>query len=145
MGTGTTTYQYQAYATSSFDAHSLLGAIVTAQAIVLAVIKPVAAKLSDSMGRAETYALACLFYVCFLSLDSGWVDRATDLTLSLSLAPSSAPVALLAPLPATALGVHASGRQVLGYISTCCNLFSDKSISQLPPKSKITLDRKSVV
>ncbi|KAK4703700.1 hypothetical protein P7C70_g2520, partial [Phenoliferia sp. Uapishka_3] len=60
---GTTTYQYQAYATSSFDSHSLLGAIVTAQAIVLAVMKPIAAKFSDTLGRAETYALATLFYV----------------------------------------------------------------------------------
>ncbi|KAL8278568.1 hypothetical protein RQP46_009060 [Phenoliferia psychrophenolica] len=60
---GTTTYQYQAYATSSFDAHSTLGAIVTAQAIVLALCKPVAAKLSDVVGRAETYSLAALFYV----------------------------------------------------------------------------------
>ncbi|KAL8284197.1 hypothetical protein RQP46_004946 [Phenoliferia psychrophenolica] len=60
---GTTTYQYQAKATSSFSAHSLLGAVGTAQAIVLATMKPVAAKVSDTFGRAEAYALAVLFYV----------------------------------------------------------------------------------
>lgn len=60
---GTTTYQYQAYATSSFAQHSLLGAIATAQAIVLAVTKPFAAKFADVLGRAEAFALAVFFYV----------------------------------------------------------------------------------
>ncbi|KAM0755497.1 drug:h+ antiporter [Meredithblackwellia eburnea MCA 4105] len=60
---GTTTYQYQALATSSFAAHSLLGAIGVAQAIVLATMKPVAAKLSDVFGRAEAYLFAVVFYV----------------------------------------------------------------------------------
>ncbi|GAA5982518.1 hypothetical protein JCM10908_006680 [Rhodotorula pacifica] len=60
---GTTTYQYQAYATSSFAQHSLLGAIATAQAIVLAVTKPFAAKFADVLGRAEAFALSVFFYV----------------------------------------------------------------------------------
>ncbi|KAK4706129.1 hypothetical protein P7C70_g65, partial [Phenoliferia sp. Uapishka_3] len=60
---GTTTYQYQARATSTFQAHSLLGAVSTAQAIVLATMKPVAAKVSDKFGRAEAYALSVMFYV----------------------------------------------------------------------------------
>ncbi|GAA5884753.1 hypothetical protein JCM3774_005805 [Rhodotorula dairenensis] len=60
---GTTTYQYQAYATSSFAQHSLLGAIATAQAIVLAVTKPFAAKFADVLGRAEAFMLAVFFYV----------------------------------------------------------------------------------
>ncbi|GAA5923841.1 hypothetical protein JCM1841_005410 [Sporobolomyces salmonicolor] len=59
---GTTTYQYQAYAVSSFSSHSLLGAIATAQAIILAVTKPFSAKVSDSWGRAEAYSLCVLFY-----------------------------------------------------------------------------------
>ncbi|GAA5886423.1 hypothetical protein JCM5296_001901 [Sporobolomyces johnsonii] len=59
---GTTTYQYQAYAVSSFSSHSLLGAISTAQAIILAVTKPFSAKVSDSWGRAEAYSLCVLFY-----------------------------------------------------------------------------------
>ncbi|GAA5948649.1 hypothetical protein JCM21900_005200 [Sporobolomyces salmonicolor] len=59
---GTTTYQYQAYAVSSFSSHSLLGAIATAQAIILAVTKPFSAKVSDSWGRAEAFSLCVLFY-----------------------------------------------------------------------------------
>ncbi|KAJ3008676.1 hypothetical protein HKX48_008399 [Thoreauomyces humboldtii] len=60
---GVTTYLYQAYATSSFSEHSDLGAIVTAQAIVLAVSKPVAAKISDVFGRAEAFTVAIVLYV----------------------------------------------------------------------------------
>ncbi|GAA5993628.1 hypothetical protein JCM11641_001034 [Rhodosporidiobolus odoratus] len=59
---GTTTYQYQALATSSFSAHSLLGAIATAQAIILAVTKPFSAKVADVFGRAEAYTLCVVFY-----------------------------------------------------------------------------------
>ncbi|GAA5908451.1 uncharacterized protein JCM6883_005550 [Sporobolomyces salmoneus] len=59
---GTTTYQYLAYATSSFSAHSLLGAIGTAQAIILAVTKPFAAKFADVAGRAEAFCLSAFFY-----------------------------------------------------------------------------------
>ncbi|GAA5964033.1 hypothetical protein JCM3765_007847 [Sporobolomyces pararoseus] len=59
---GTTTYQYMAYATSSFSAHSLLGAIGTAQAIILAVTKPFAAKFADTAGRAEAFCASAFFY-----------------------------------------------------------------------------------
>ncbi|GAA6013856.1 hypothetical protein JCM11491_000447 [Sporobolomyces phaffii] len=59
---GTTTYQYLAYATSSFSAHSLLGAISTAQAIILAVTKPFAAKFADVAGRAEAFCASAFFY-----------------------------------------------------------------------------------
>ncbi|BGP43753.1 hypothetical protein JCM10450v2_007944 [Rhodotorula kratochvilovae] len=59
---GTTTWQYAAYATSSFSLHSLLGAIATAQAIVLAVTKLFAAKFSDVTGRAEALSLSVFFY-----------------------------------------------------------------------------------
>jgi len=82
---GTTTYQYLAYATSSFSAHSLLGAIgsfpnlfaailsrisltlfvtstATAQAIILAVTKPFAAKFADVAGRAEAFCASAFFY-----------------------------------------------------------------------------------
>ncbi|BGP27916.1 hypothetical protein JCM10295v2_006903 [Rhodotorula toruloides] len=59
---GTTTYLYAAGATSSFNQHSLLGAIATAQAIVLAVTKPFSAKFADVFGRAEAFALAVCFY-----------------------------------------------------------------------------------
>ncbi|GAA6017459.1 hypothetical protein JCM10207_008233 [Rhodosporidiobolus poonsookiae] len=59
---GTTTWFYASFATSSFALHSLIGAIGTAQAIILAVTKPLAAKVSDVWGRAEAYALCCFFY-----------------------------------------------------------------------------------
>lgn len=59
---GTTTYLYAAGATSSFNQHSLLGAIATAQAIVLAVTKPFSAKFADVFGRAEAFVLAVFFY-----------------------------------------------------------------------------------
>ncbi|GAA5902498.1 hypothetical protein JCM6882_002768 [Rhodosporidiobolus microsporus] len=60
---GTTSWQYQAYATSDFALHSLLGAIGTANAIIIAVTKPFSAKVSDVFGRAEAYAL-CVFFYC---------------------------------------------------------------------------------
>ncbi|GAA5937910.1 uncharacterized protein JCM15063_005410 [Sporobolomyces koalae] len=59
---GTTTYQYQSYATSDFSAHSLIGAIGTAQAIILAVTKPFAAKFADVVGRAEAFCASAFFY-----------------------------------------------------------------------------------
>merc|ERR1712093_119608 len=59
---GTTTWQYGAYATSSFSQHSLLGAIGTAQAIILAVTKPFSAKFADVFGRAEALAMSVFFY-----------------------------------------------------------------------------------
>ncbi|KZV82502.1 drug:h+ antiporter [Exidia glandulosa HHB12029] len=60
---GTTTYLYQAQATSAFQQHSSLATVAVATAIILAVTKPIAAKLSDVLGRAEAYSLAVLFYV----------------------------------------------------------------------------------
>ncbi|KAF5383397.1 hypothetical protein D9757_006152 [Collybiopsis confluens] len=59
---GLTTYTYQTYATSSFNEHSLLGAIATAQAIILACMKPVAAKIADTFGRAEAFTFLVFFY-----------------------------------------------------------------------------------
>ncbi|GAA5833685.1 hypothetical protein JCM11251_003205 [Rhodosporidiobolus azoricus] len=60
---GTTSWQYQAYATSDFALHSLLAAIGTANAIIIAVTKPFSAKVSDVFGRAEAYSL-CVFFYC---------------------------------------------------------------------------------
>ncbi|BGP20482.1 hypothetical protein JCM10213v2_008643 [Rhodosporidiobolus nylandii] len=60
---GNTTWQYQAYATSSFAQHSLLGAIATAQAIIIAVAKPWVAKVGDVFGRAEAFSV-CVFFYC---------------------------------------------------------------------------------
>ncbi|KAF9065856.1 drug:h+ antiporter [Rhodocollybia butyracea] len=59
---GQTTWIYQVYATSSFNQHSLLGAVSTAQAIILACMKPVAAKIADTFGRAEAFTFLVFFY-----------------------------------------------------------------------------------
>lgn len=82
---GVTTYLYTQYATSSFGQHSLLGAVGTVAAIVLAVGKPVSAKVADVLGRAEAWALAVLLYtVGYIVLASctsvgsyagGWIIR----------------------------------------------------------------------
>lgn len=60
---GTTTYQYLAFATSFFGQHSLLATIQVAQAIILAVTKPPAAKIADLFGRAEAYITFVVLYV----------------------------------------------------------------------------------
>lgn len=60
---GTTTYLYLAKATSVVFKHSLLGTISTAGAIIIAVGKPLMAKLADYIGRGETYIVVTIFYV----------------------------------------------------------------------------------
>ncbi|ORY20677.1 major facilitator superfamily domain-containing protein [Naematelia encephala] len=60
---GVTTWQYLNYATSTVLEHSLSGTISTAQAIIIAVGKPLMAKLADVMGRAETFILVTVLYV----------------------------------------------------------------------------------
>lgn len=59
----TTVYNYQNYATSEFQSISLLGALSTAGTIISAVMKPPIAKISDVVGRAETYCGAVLLYI----------------------------------------------------------------------------------
>jgi MFS family permease len=58
-----TVYNFQNYATSEFKEVSLLGALTTARTIVSAVLKPPVAKISDVLGRAETYCGAGLLYI----------------------------------------------------------------------------------
>ena len=55
--------EYQAFATSSFMMHSSLSTIAVVQAIILAIAKPVSAKISDVFGRAEAFILSVIFYV----------------------------------------------------------------------------------
>ncbi|OAP63761.1 hypothetical protein AYL99_02988 [Fonsecaea erecta] len=59
----TTIYNYQNYAASDFGEIALLGALTTVGTIVSAVLKPPLAKVSDVMGRAETYAVVIVCYV----------------------------------------------------------------------------------
>lgn len=56
-------YNYSNYATSTFNKVSALGALGTASGIIFAVAKPPIAKLSDVIGRGETYALLITFMV----------------------------------------------------------------------------------
>lgn len=71
-----TVYNYQTFATSSFSSLSKLSAISTAQTLVSAVIKPVVAKLSDVIGRGESYLLTISCYILsyILCASSATVD-----------------------------------------------------------------------
>ncbi|KAJ7685349.1 drug:h+ antiporter [Mycena polygramma] len=60
---GTTTYTYLTFATSEFGGHSLLGPIQVAQGIIIAVGKPVIAKIADVGSRGTAYCCVLLFYV----------------------------------------------------------------------------------
>ncbi|WWC86118.1 uncharacterized protein L201_000989 [Kwoniella dendrophila CBS 6074] len=59
---GVTTWQYLNYATSSVLKHSVSGTISTANAIIIAVGKPLMAKLADVVGRAETFVIVTVLY-----------------------------------------------------------------------------------
>lgn len=61
-------YNYQNYATSSFDKLSFISTLSTAGTIIFAVIKPVIAKVSDVIGRGETYifTISCYLLSYFL-------------------------------------------------------------------------------
>ncbi|KAK8214020.1 major facilitator superfamily domain-containing protein [Phyllosticta capitalensis] len=56
-------YTYQNYSTSSFNSLSILGTLSTAGTIVTAIIKPPIAKISDVIGRGETYLITISFYL----------------------------------------------------------------------------------
>lgn len=58
-----TVYVYQQYSTSSFNSLSLIASLSTAGTIVFAVIKPPIAKLSNIIGRGETYILTISCYL----------------------------------------------------------------------------------
>lgn len=58
-----TIYNYQTFAASSFNRLSLVAALNTAQVIISAVMKPPIAKISNVIGRAETYIFTVSCYV----------------------------------------------------------------------------------
>ncbi|KAI0828474.1 drug:h+ antiporter [Trametes gibbosa] len=60
---GQTTYSYLAFATSSFDKHSLISTIQVAQSIIIACGKPVIAKVADVSSRGTSYIVVLIFYV----------------------------------------------------------------------------------
>lgn len=59
----TTTYNYQPYATSSFNRHSMLSTLTIANSIIGAVCKPFIAKVSDLSSRPTTYFIVLLLYI----------------------------------------------------------------------------------
>lgn len=58
-----TTYNYQPYATSSFNKHSMLSTLGIATNIMTAICKPFIAKISDLTSRPLTYILVLTLYV----------------------------------------------------------------------------------
>ncbi|KAM3084814.1 hypothetical protein ACMFMG_003264 [Clarireedia jacksonii] len=58
-----TVYIYQTYATSSFNQLQYLSTLATAGSLIFAVIKPPIAKLSNIIGRGETYILTISCYL----------------------------------------------------------------------------------
>ncbi|KAL3422603.1 ENB1 protein [Phlyctema vagabunda] len=58
-----TVFNYQQYAASSFNKLSLIATINTAATIISAVMKPPVAKISDVIGRGETYIFTISCYV----------------------------------------------------------------------------------
>lgn len=58
-----TVYVYQSYSTSSFDKLSLVASLGTAGSIIFAVVKPPIAKLSNIIGRGETYLFTISCYI----------------------------------------------------------------------------------
>ncbi|CAI4045772.1 hypothetical protein N7582_003647 [Saccharomyces uvarum] len=59
----TTTYNYQPYATSSFNRHSMLSTLTIANSVIGAVCKPFIAKISDLSSRPVTYFVVLILYV----------------------------------------------------------------------------------
>ncbi|KAF5368687.1 hypothetical protein D9615_010309 [Tricholomella constricta] len=60
---GTTTYTYLYFAASEFKGHSLISPIQVAQSIIIAVGKPIVAKIADVKSRGTAYAVVLVFYV----------------------------------------------------------------------------------
>lgn len=54
---------YQGYATSSYSQHSLLSTINVIRGVIAAASQPLAAKLSDLIGRLPLFLIVALFYV----------------------------------------------------------------------------------
>ncbi|KAI5479985.1 hypothetical protein MNV49_002275 [Pseudohyphozyma bogoriensis] len=63
-----TTYNYLAFATSSFGQHSLLGTISTVTSIIGSVGRPFIARIADLLSRPHAYLFSLTFYVLGLIL-----------------------------------------------------------------------------
>lgn len=60
---GTTTFNYEPYATSSFGKHSMLSTLTVATSVIGAVCKPFVAKISDLTSRPFVYVIVLVLYV----------------------------------------------------------------------------------
>ncbi|KAH8118651.1 drug:h+ antiporter [Phellopilus nigrolimitatus] len=60
---GSTTSNYLSFAASSFGEHSLISSVTVAQSVIIAVGKPVIAKVADVTSRAYAYLGVLIFYV----------------------------------------------------------------------------------
>lgn len=58
-----TVYIYNNYSTSSFDALSVVASLATANTVIFAAVKPPLAKISNVIGRGQTYLLTISLYV----------------------------------------------------------------------------------
>jgi MFS family permease len=58
-----TTYAYLTFATSYFGGHSLISSITVAQSLIIAVGKPVIAKVADVSSRGTAFVGVLIFYV----------------------------------------------------------------------------------
>ncbi|KAG1814292.1 MFS general substrate transporter [Suillus subaureus] len=58
-----TTYAYLTFATSYFGEHSLISSITVVQSLIIAVGKPVIAKIADVSSRGTAYVGVLIFYV----------------------------------------------------------------------------------
>ncbi|KAI3397103.1 hypothetical protein diail_11246 [Diaporthe ilicicola] len=59
----TTVYIYLNYATSSFNALSAIASLGTAKVVIFAAVKPPLAKISNVIGRGQTYLITMSFYI----------------------------------------------------------------------------------
>lgn len=59
---GNVRYTFQTYATSSYSQHSLLTTVNVIRAVVAAASQPTYARLSDTFGRFELFAVSIIFY-----------------------------------------------------------------------------------
>lgn len=69
---GQVSYSMSVFATSSFNSHALVSTVLVVQSVVMAVIKPIMAKVGDVFGRLEAFGVSVLLYVL------GYVQQAAS-------------------------------------------------------------------
>ncbi|KAG9225332.1 hypothetical protein CCMSSC00406_0006281 [Pleurotus cornucopiae] len=77
---GTTTYNYLSFATSGFGHHSLISSIQVAQAVIVAVGKPVIARIADVSSRGTAYVFVRELPIArFVPLSDKYTDSYSSL------------------------------------------------------------------